>query len=360
MKETTLKRTKLIALIALFAALAAVGAFVKIPIGTVPVTLQFAFCNLAMLLLGWKWGTVSIAVYLVLGLVGVPIFTLGGGLGYVLQPTFGYLLGFCLGCLFGGLVCSRGVNGFARRLCGSLVNLVIVYTVGVLYLGLIMKFHLGQDVDVAHIVVAYGLVFLPTDALWAALGALAAPRILPYVWGRDSAEVKRLDPVDGYLRRIASGGMLTERELRKLRHVRLPRLCDAARRLQCVAQAKRCQTEQSDVSLNMPLTHTGTEKSLAQSKGDDGLTPVVIAPNVKFKDCVRDLAAAARSGATHVVIDVAQEDGKGVSPHDLRRLIATARFALPLAHIAVRGTCDRALLRCGADDADRGGASVKI
>ena len=352
MKETALRRTKLIALIALFAALAAVGAFVKIPIGTVPVTLQFAFCNLAMLLLGWKWGTVSIAVYLVLGLVGVPIFTLGGGLGYVLQPTFGYLLGFCLGCLFGGLVCSRGVNGFARRLCGSLVNLVIVYTVGVLYLGLIMKFHLGQDVDAAHIVVAYGLVFLPTDALWAAIGALAAPRILPYVWGRDSAEVKRLDPVDGYFKRVSSGGALTERELRKLRHVRLPRLCDAARRLQCEAQAKR-------VSSNMPLTDTGTEKSLTESRGDDGLTPVVIAPNVKFKDCVRDLAAAARSGATHVVIDVVEEDGKGISTHDMRRLIATSRFALPLAHIAVQGTCDRALLRCGADDADRGGASVK-
>ena len=355
MKETTLKRTKLIALIALFAALAAVGAFVKIPIGTVPVTLQFAFCNLAMLLLGWKWGTVSIAVYLVLGLVGVPIFTLGGGLGYVLQPTFGYLLGFCLGCFAGGLVCSRGVNGFARRLCGSLVNLVIVYTVGVLYLGLIMKFHLGKDVDVAHIIVAYGLVFLPTDALWAALGALAAPRILPYVWGRDSAEVKRLDPVDGYLKRVSSGGLLTEMELRKLRHVRLPRLCDAARRLQCEAQAKRVQTEQSDVSSNVPLTDTGTEKSLVDSKCDAALTSVVIAPKEKFKDCVRDLASVARSGATHVVIDVDEGDGKGVSSHDLRRFIATARFALPLAHIAVRGTCDCALLRCGADEVNQDG-----
>ena len=355
MKETALKRTKLIALIALFAALAAVGAFVKIPIGTVPVTLQFAFCNLAMLLLGWKWGTVSIAVYLVLGLVGVPIFTLGGGFGYVLQPTFGYLLGFCLGCFAGGLICSRGVNGFVRRLCGSLVNLVVVYTVGVLYLGLIMKFHLGQDVDVAHIVVAYGLVFLPTDALWAALGTLAAPRILPYVWGRDSAEVKRIDPVDGYIRRISSGGALTVRELRRLRYVRLPRLCDAARRLQCAAQAQRCQAEQSGVSSNMSLTHTGTEKVLAESKGDDGLTPIVIIPKEKFKYYVRDLASAARSGATHVVIDVDEEDGKGVSSHDLRRLGATARFALPLAHIAVRGTCDRALLRCGADEVDRGG-----
>ena len=360
MKETALRRTKLIALIALFAALAAVGAFVKIPIGTVPVTLQFAFCNLAMLLLGWKWGTVSIAVYLVLGLVGVPVFTLGGGLGYVLQPTFGYLLGFCLGCLVGGLVCSRGVNGFARRLCGSLVNLVVVYTVGVLYLGLIMKFHLGQDVDVAHIIVAYGLVFLPTDALWAALGALAAPRILPYVWGRDSAEVKRLDPIDGCLKRIASGGALNERELRKLRYVRLPRLCDAARRLQCEAQAKRVQAEQSDVSSNTPLMDTGTEKSLAESKSDDGLPPIAIAPKEKFKDCVRDLATAARSGATRVVIDVDEWDGKSVSSHDLRRLIATARFALPLAYIVVRGTCDRALLRCGADEVDRGGASEKI
>ena len=356
MKETSLRRTKLIALIALFTALAAVGAFVKIPIGTVPVTLQFAFCNLAMLLLGWKWGTVSIAVYLVLGLVGVPIFTLGGGLGYVLQPTFGYLLGFALGCLAGGAVCSRGVNGFARRLCGSLVNLVIVYTVGVLYLGLIMKFHLGQDVDVAHIVVAYGLVFLPTDALWAALGALAAPRILPYVWGRNSAEVKRLDPVDGYIRRISSGGLLTERELRKLRHVRLPRLCDAACRLRYAASANAEASEQGRSFTNIKFTDTRTEKSKQTCGETKDCIVIAFAYKKRFKDYVADLVAAARAGAASAIVDVYSpgESADGSAAFgELRRVVATARFALPRARICVRreGEKSEICLRCGEDDA---------
>ena len=169
----------MIALIALFTALAAVGAFIKIPIGTVPVTLQFAFCNLAMLLLGVKWGTLSIGLYVILGLVGVPVFTLGGGFSYVLQPTFGYILGFVAGCFLGGLICSRGTMGLARRLVASFVNLAVVYVIGVLYLGLIMKFYLGSEVDVPHIIVAYGLVFIPTDGLWAVLSSLAAPRLIP-------------------------------------------------------------------------------------------------------------------------------------------------------------------------------------
>ena len=86
----------MLALTALFAALVAAGAFIRIPIGTVPVTLQFVFANLAALLLGVKWGTLAIGLYIALGLVGVPIFTAGGGFTYVLQPTFGYLLGFLL------------------------------------------------------------------------------------------------------------------------------------------------------------------------------------------------------------------------------------------------------------------------
>ena len=352
MKGSSVKRTKLIALIALFAALAAAGAFIKIPIGTVPVTLQFAFCNLAMLLLGWKWGTLSIVVYLVLGLVGVPIFTLGGGFGYVLQPTFGYLLGFALGCLAGGAVCSRGVNGLARRLTGSFVNLLVVYAVGVLYLGLIMKFHLGQDVDVAHIVVAYGLVFLPTDGLWAVVASIAAPRILPYVWGRDSAEVKRLDPVDGYVRRILGGEALTQRELTKLRYVRLSRLCDAAHRLKCAAEAKREEPRQTVAPSNVSLTDTGSEKSFRGPVGEADVFPVAAARRKNFKAFASSLVSAARSDASDVIIDAASGDGGAASSADLRRCVATARFALPCARIVVRGACDGALLRCGADGID--------
>lgn len=83
--------------VALFTALIAAGAFLRIPIPYVPFTLQFLFTTLAGVLLGGKLGAVSVACYVVLGLLGVPIFAEGGGLSYVFQPTFGYLIGFCAG-----------------------------------------------------------------------------------------------------------------------------------------------------------------------------------------------------------------------------------------------------------------------
>ena len=78
---------------ALFAVLTAVGAFLRIPLGVSSITLQFLFTAMAGVLLGAGGGALSQAVYVVLGLVGLPIFTAGGGFGYVLQPTVGFLVG---------------------------------------------------------------------------------------------------------------------------------------------------------------------------------------------------------------------------------------------------------------------------
>ena len=79
---------------AIFTALTAVGAFIKIPIPYMEFTLQFLFTTLNGLLLGGKWGAAAVGAYVFLGLVGVPIFAEGGGFFYVLKPTFGYLIGF--------------------------------------------------------------------------------------------------------------------------------------------------------------------------------------------------------------------------------------------------------------------------
>ena len=87
-------KTRMMILAALFAALTAVGAFIRFPLGTMSVTLQFMFTAMAGVLLGAKWGAVSQTVYVVLGLVGLPVFTMGGGIGYVMQPSFGFLLHF--------------------------------------------------------------------------------------------------------------------------------------------------------------------------------------------------------------------------------------------------------------------------
>ena len=78
-------KTRALAFTALFAALTAAGAFVSIPVGPVSITLQFLFTAMAGILLGRRCGALSQLVYVALGLLGLPIFTRGGGLGYVLQ-----------------------------------------------------------------------------------------------------------------------------------------------------------------------------------------------------------------------------------------------------------------------------------
>lgn len=94
-------------LAALFASLTAVGAFLKLPISAVPITLQVFFVFLAGLALSPEAALLSQAAYLILGLAGVPIFTSGGGISYVLTPTFGYLLSF--------LLMAPATSYFARR-----------------------------------------------------------------------------------------------------------------------------------------------------------------------------------------------------------------------------------------------------
>ena len=77
---------------ALFAALTAVGAFIRIPIGDLSVTLQVMFSLMAGLILKEKWGSISQIMYILCGLVGIPVFTGGGGPQYVLQPSFGFII----------------------------------------------------------------------------------------------------------------------------------------------------------------------------------------------------------------------------------------------------------------------------
>ena len=103
-------KTKDLALCALFAALIAVCAWISIP-ATVPFTLQTFAIFAALGLLGGKRGTVAVAVYLLLGAIGVPVFAgFQGGIGALLGTTGGYLLGFLLTALI--------VWGMEAR-CGS-------------------------------------------------------------------------------------------------------------------------------------------------------------------------------------------------------------------------------------------------
>ena len=92
----------------MFASLMAVGAFIKImiPIGIWEVTfsLQFFFALLAGFLLGAKRGLAAVGCYLLIGLAGVPVFAHGGGLMYLMKPTFGFLIGFAAAAYVAGKI----------------------------------------------------------------------------------------------------------------------------------------------------------------------------------------------------------------------------------------------------------------
>ena len=168
-------------LTALFAALTAIGAFLKIPFPLAAITLQFFFTAMAGVLLGRKYGAASQAVYVLLGLVGVPIFALGGGFSYVFQPTFGFLVGLIPCAWVIGTLAKRPL-GFWRTALAMLAGLAVLYAIGVPYMALIANGYLGKGLTFWQVIRSGMLIYLPGDMLKIVLGSLlcvAIERRLP-------------------------------------------------------------------------------------------------------------------------------------------------------------------------------------
>ena len=164
-------------LCAMFAALTTVGAFIKIPFAFSALTLQFFFTALAGILLGAKYAALSQLIYVVLGLLGLPVFALGGGIGYVLYPTFGFLLGlvpaaYVIGRLNGN---SRAPKRIALA---CFAGLAVLYLIGMPYMALILNVYQGRGMSVWALAAAGMLPYLPGDCAKIAVCAYLAPKIL--------------------------------------------------------------------------------------------------------------------------------------------------------------------------------------
>ncbi len=168
--------TRMLAQAGVMAALTAVGAFIRFPLGAMSFTLQDMFTVLAGVLLGWRWGAASQAVYVALGLLGLPIFTQGGGLGYVFQPSFGFLLGIIPAAALTGLL--AGERGEVKRVVPACIaGLAVMYLIGVPYMGMILNLYMEKGLSVWTIVKTGLLIYLPGDALKVAVVAVTAPAL---------------------------------------------------------------------------------------------------------------------------------------------------------------------------------------
>ena len=124
--------TKRMTRIALCAALLAPCAWLSVPTQP-PFTMQTFGVFLTFLLLGAKDGTIAIGLYILLGALGVPVFSgFNGGMGALMGPTGGYIVGFLLICLIFGLLCGKGAGLWLKALA-LLLGLAVCYAFGTLW-----------------------------------------------------------------------------------------------------------------------------------------------------------------------------------------------------------------------------------
>lgn len=165
-------------LAALFAALSAIGAFLRIPLGLTSITLQTFFTAMAGILLGPLWGAASQAAYVLLGLVGLPIFTMGGGFSYVLQPSFGFLLGLIPAAWVIGAM-SRKRTSFWWLCLSCVCGFAVIYLIGVPYMGLILNVYMGKGIAIGALLRDGMLLYLPGDCIKVIVTALLCTKIRP-------------------------------------------------------------------------------------------------------------------------------------------------------------------------------------
>ena len=164
---------------ALFIAFITVGAFIKIPVGPVPITLQFIFVLLAGHILKWQSVGIALIIYTVLGVLGIPVFSGGGGLSYVLTPSFGYIVGFVFAAIIVSLISHNCKQTFLRFLVANFMGLFIVYICGLGYYILLNLFYFNRVVDFSLLLITGFVIFIPTDVLFCVLTALISKRIKP-------------------------------------------------------------------------------------------------------------------------------------------------------------------------------------
>lgn len=157
-----------------------ISGFIKIPMYPVPVSAVFLTINFIALSFDREISVFSVLTYLIVGLLGLPVFSGGGGIGYVFSPSFGYLIGFLFVCLCADELKKMNFldkSIFFKKLLISVINMVLVYFCGALYGYYILKIYSGAVIDIGYILFYYVVIFIPGDLLSSVLSSYISKRV---------------------------------------------------------------------------------------------------------------------------------------------------------------------------------------
>ena len=167
--------TKNLTLCALFAALIAIGTHIKIPTPLLPLTLQTLFVVLAGLVLGRKYGAAAVCVYVFAGVIGLPVFT-----GSVMNPTFGYILGFVPGAWLAGYIAEKFRPCFKTWTLGALAGIAVIYAIGIPYYYVMSKYYLDNELGAKTLLTYFVLMPMPGDVVKSLCAGLIVQRLAAF------------------------------------------------------------------------------------------------------------------------------------------------------------------------------------
>ena len=158
--------------VSMFTVLIIIGAFIKVPVPVVPFTLQFFFTNMAGILLGSRLGSLSVLIYMLLGLAGLPVFSAGGGISYVFVPSFGYIIGFVIGTFVTGYIVEKSRNKSFK-----------VYLMGMIYYYIISNYIIDVAIGLWPLFLYCFILAVPGDILLCIICSTLAGRLKKIMGG---------------------------------------------------------------------------------------------------------------------------------------------------------------------------------
>ena len=172
----TTDQLRMLVFASLLAALMAAGAYLAVPIGPVPIVMQNMFVFLAGLLLGSRWALASVAVYLLIGALGLPVFAGGmGGIGRIVGPTGGYLIGYLPAVIIVGYISEKAAARIGYDVLAMICGTVVLYACGVTWLKILTGMTWTKTLTVGM------YPFLIGDAVKIAAAALIAKALRPVI-----------------------------------------------------------------------------------------------------------------------------------------------------------------------------------
>lgn len=143
----------------------AVAIFTRFSAGIVPFSFLPLMVILAGSILGSKLGSLSMLTYLILGLVGIPVFASQpfGGLAYVFQPSFGFLIGFIFGAFAVGKVIESSSYQLSIFLLAGITGILVINIFGLIYFWVLFNYVLSQPMSVSKVLKVGLMPFIVPD-----------------------------------------------------------------------------------------------------------------------------------------------------------------------------------------------------